>query len=452
MLRELEPFRTEASTTVPGLSPGEHGRRREELYRRDGHAWVAVYGDREHSANLQFLCGFDPRFEEALLLLGPDRRRVLLVGNEGLDYARRTSPDVEIGLCQSLSLLGQARADAPRLDDVLRHIGLTQGVVGVVGWKYLTPAETDEPDEPAFVPAFIVSTLRRVTGQQPVDSTRHLMDAESGMRAANSSDQIAAFEWGAARASAAVMRLVAGTEPGMSELEAASQSGYAGESLTCHMMLSADDVAVTGLRSPGARIIGDGEAITCAVGYPGGLCSRAGVMAAMPDEGFLHSHVAPYFQALVAWYEALRVGVTGNFIHKAVMSSIGEAPFAPMLNPGHLGSFDEWVNSPIYAGSTQTIHSGMVLQCDIIPTPMPPGRALNCEDTVAIADARMRDKLAGDHPKLWARIEARQDFIRSQLGIELGDDVLPLSDSVGYLAPFWRNPSLVCARRADTSR
>jgi Xaa-Pro aminopeptidase len=373
----------------------------------------------------------------------------MLVGNEGLDYARRTSSNVEILLCQSLSLLAQSRVDAPRLDDALRLVGLTQGAVGVVGWKYLTAAESDEPDEPAFVPAFIVSTLRRISGHRPVDSTRHLMDAESGMRASNSGEQIAAFEWGAARASAAVMRLVAGTKPGMSELEAASLSGYAGESLSCHMMLSADDVAVTGLRSPGSRIIRNGEAITGAIGYAGGLRARAGVMAATPDGRFFDGYVAPYFRALVAWYDALCVGVSGAVLREAVLAAIGEAPFAPMLNPGHLGSFDEWVNSPIYAGSTQTIRPGMVLQCDIIPTPTPTpsGRALNCEDTVAVADTQLRDKLARDHPELWARIGIRRDYIRSQLGIELGDDVLPLSDSVGYLAPLWRKPSLVC--RAD---
>ena len=31
---------------------------------------LAVYGDREHSANLAFLTGFDPRFEESLAAPG----------------------------------------------------------------------------------------------------------------------------------------------------------------------------------------------------------------------------------------------------------------------------------------------------------------------------------------------------------------------------------------------
>ena len=32
---------------------------------------LVVYSDREHSANLAYLTGFDPRFEEALMVLAP---------------------------------------------------------------------------------------------------------------------------------------------------------------------------------------------------------------------------------------------------------------------------------------------------------------------------------------------------------------------------------------------
>ena len=35
---------------------------------------LVVYADREHCANLAYLTGFDPRFEEALLLLSSEGR------------------------------------------------------------------------------------------------------------------------------------------------------------------------------------------------------------------------------------------------------------------------------------------------------------------------------------------------------------------------------------------
>ena len=43
---------------------------------------LVVYGDREHFANLAYLTGFDPRFEEAVLIVGPDSIPLLVVGNE----------------------------------------------------------------------------------------------------------------------------------------------------------------------------------------------------------------------------------------------------------------------------------------------------------------------------------------------------------------------------------
>lgn len=43
---------------------------------------VVVYSDREHSANISYLTGFDPRFEEAILVVGPHDEPAILVGNE----------------------------------------------------------------------------------------------------------------------------------------------------------------------------------------------------------------------------------------------------------------------------------------------------------------------------------------------------------------------------------
>ena len=47
-----------------------------------GYQRLVIYADREHSANLAYLTGFDPRFEEAVLIVGPDGDPAVLVGNE----------------------------------------------------------------------------------------------------------------------------------------------------------------------------------------------------------------------------------------------------------------------------------------------------------------------------------------------------------------------------------
>ncbi|MFN2629637.1 MAG: Xaa-Pro aminopeptidase [Gaiellaceae bacterium] len=446
-LRHIPLPEPEVALESPTVSVEEYDARMDALYARCDHAWVVVYGDREHAANLSFLCNFDPRFEEALLVLGPPHRRVLLVGNEGVDYASSTSPNVDVMLCQSLSLLGQSRDSAPRLDRGLADIGIGPGDdVGVVGWKYLTAEETDDPGEPAFVPAFVIAALRRLTGEPLRDCTQELMDAGRGLRTRNSAAQIALFEWGATRAAAAVMRIVAGAEPGMTELEAAGRLGYQGEPLTCHLMLSGGKGTIVGLRSPTARLLEAGDAVTTAVGYTGGLCARAGLLRREPDDAFFAEIVAPYHNAIAAWYAAVGVGVEGGAVWHAVLDALESVPFRPALNPGHLVSFEEWLHSPIRSGGCERLASGMALQCDIIPAPLPRGRALNCEDTVALADEQLRGELARDYADLWRRIERRRAFMCDELGIELGEDVLPLSESGAYLPPFWLDETLVCVR------
>ena len=71
----------------PEISAEEYILRARMLYEAVNLDWVTVYGDREHFANLMWLTGYDPRFEEALLVLGPGDRRVLVVGDEGVEYA-----------------------------------------------------------------------------------------------------------------------------------------------------------------------------------------------------------------------------------------------------------------------------------------------------------------------------------------------------------------------------
>src|SRR5580704_10151123 len=195
--------------------------------------WLVVYGDREHFGNIAFLSGFDPRFEEALLLLGPGDRRVLLTGNECESYAVLAGlPKLTVLLGQSLSLMAQDRSRHPRLADRLKDAGLRPGdTIGLVGWKYLEPEEDDDAAAAYYVPAAHVEMLRRIVGKEGSlrDATRVLMHPETGLRARLDADQIAAFEWAATRCSLAVRRIVSGVKEGDSELEAAARMGYAGD-------------------------------------------------------------------------------------------------------------------------------------------------------------------------------------------------------------------------------
>ena len=53
-----------------------------EKMQRDGFDAVVVYADLEHGSNFEYLCGFLPRFEEALLVLHADGKAFMVLGNE----------------------------------------------------------------------------------------------------------------------------------------------------------------------------------------------------------------------------------------------------------------------------------------------------------------------------------------------------------------------------------
>jgi hypothetical protein len=431
----------------PAVPGKEYERRMAALVDAADADWVVVYGDREHNANLAFFCGFDPRFEEALLLLGPGGRRVLVVGNEGLGYVPVTSVPLEAMLAQSFSLMGQRRTSAPRLADVLAQAGLAPGQrVAVVGWKYLEPEEDEQAAAPAWVPALLIRVLQRIVGPDGVvrDATAVVCHPEHGLKSQNTAAQTAQFAWAAERASNAVFRVVDGARPGMTELEAAGRMGYQGEPLSCHVMMVGGNRDIVGLCSPGDRMLQAGDGVTTAIGYWGSLSCRAGLLTDAPVQSFVDGAAAPYYRAIAAWWETLRIGVAGDTMHAAVMTALEGAAFVPALNPGHLIAIDEWTHTPIRPGSRDQLASGMLLQCDIIPSALPPGQALNCEDTVALADAGLRAELAAGYPDLWEAIERRRTFMRDALGLRLDDAVLPLSNHAAYLPPFWQAGDLVC--------
>src|SRR5205823_6304996 len=145
------------------------------------------------------------------------------------------------------------------------------------------PAEHEEAKQGFFAPHAFVALFAAIAGGVDAlrDATRVLMHPATGLRAIVDVDQIALNEWGAARASRAVWRIVEALRLGATELEAASAMGYAGEVLTAHVMLATGDSdhELIGLRSPGGRKVKAGDGIAAAIGFWGGLSARAGLAA-----------------------------------------------------------------------------------------------------------------------------------------------------------------------------
>ncbi len=439
-LRQIQIPDFGAVPEPPALPADRYVARCDAALAAAGTDWLMVYADREHLANVMFLSGFEPRFEEALLLLGPGGRRVLVTGNECVPYAVVSPlPGLEVRLSQTMSLPGQDRTQAPRLTDVLRDIGIGAGDrVGVVGWKYLEPEEWDgEGDAPCFVPAPYLAAIARVAGAV-VDRTPVLLHPEHGQRSIIDADQIAIFEAAAARGSEMVWNILSQLRPGDSEAEGAQRMLYRGEPFNVHAMLASGSAAtgpVIGLASAGTRRIERGDGVSTAVGLWGGLTARAGLVDDANDD--FVAVAARYFAALVRWYAVADIGVTGGALFDAVTGTLAEGGLRSLLNPGHLTGHEEWSTSPVRPGSTERLRSGMHMQVDVIPTPIPDGWALNCEDSVVFADAALRAELTDRHSAVWARMQARRAFMRDTLGVPVAEAVLPLSSTPLCLAPLW---------------
>jgi len=431
---------------APELPASTYAGRIERLRERAearGYDRVLVYADREHSANIAHLTGFDPRFEEALLVLGPTGDPAILVGNECQGMAAAAPLAMRRHLFQDFSLPGQPRERSRPLADILAAEGVGPGRrVGVVGWKtYASRATLD-------IPAYIVDELRGSTGPAGTveNATDLLIDAADGLRVVNEVEQLAALEYAACQTSDGVRRLLFGLRPGMSEREAVRLLGWDGTPLSCHLMLTAGPRATLGLLSPGDRRIQHGDRFTVAFGIWGALNCRAGFVvedaAGLPGPiaDYVERLVGPYFEAVAEWYGALRIGQTGGALHEIVARRLGDPFFGIYLNPGHQIGLDEWVNSPISRDSTIELRSGMALQVDIIPATGTDYFTTNIEDGLALADGALRDAFAAGYPAAWGRIRARRRFMADALGIELHEDVLPFSNLPAYLPPFLLRP------------
>ena len=106
---------------------------------RRGLSHLVVYADREHFANLCYLTYFDPRFEEALMIISRDTELPLVVvGNECVGHLN-ISPLLQSGQLryeryQPFSLLNQPRNASRPLREIFTSEGIRKdSIVGCVG-------------------------------------------------------------------------------------------------------------------------------------------------------------------------------------------------------------------------------------------------------------------------------------------------------------------------------
>jgi len=443
-----------------GASANEYRERlsnaREAMVAR-GLSHLVVYGDREHFANILYLTGFDPRFEEAVLVVGVDEAPLLLVGNECEGYLTvaplYNEGELRHELFQSLSLISQPRASSREIKEIFASEGVGEGSrVGCAGWKYFTDAEAEHPESMIEIPAYMVDALRELAGgcEQVLNVTDMFMHPTSGLRCTCTATEIAYFEYMGILASEGVKSMLMGAEEGMVDYDLAKLIGYNGEALCCHLTLCTGANRDKGLSGPVGGILKRGDPLSSNLGYWGSNVCRAGWIAESEDDlpdnakDYVKAFAGRYFEVMNEWFKMLKIGTSGGDLYRIVAEGLPHEEFGIGLNPGHLIHMDEWVSSPIYEGSSEVIRSGMAMQVDVIPS-SPVYFSTRMEDGLVIADAELRGDIKAKYPDCYERCVARRKFVREVLGVELGDEVLPLSNIMTIVPPFLLRPELVFA-------
>jgi len=421
---------------------------------RLGLTHAVVYGDREHFANLAWLTGFDPRFEEAVLIVGRQGNPLLVMGNECEGYLP-VSPLYAAGKLrserfQSFSLLNQPRTDSRLIREIFADEGIGRGAaVGCVGWKYFADSEHPDGAHAIDLPAYLVDTLRGLAGGESVtNATAILMNPDTGLRTFCSPAEIAYFEYTNVLASEGMKRMLLGMREGMTDHELAKLAGYNGVPLGCHMTLATGDLP--GLSGPVGASLRRGTSLSTNICYWGSNCCRAGWIASsardLPPNArdYVENFAGPYFEVMSEWFGLLRIGTRGGELARLVAEKLPFEKFGIFLNAGHLIHLDEWLSSPIYPGSEVPIHSGMVMQVDVIPSSRTYS-STRMEDGVVIADKDLRRQIQQQFPDCVARCQRRREFMTEVLGIPLPDEILPLSNIPAIVPPFFLSPTTILA-------
>ncbi len=442
---------------MPLLTKSDYLSRLSALIERmnaDSITHVIIYGDREHFSNIEYFTGYDCRFEESLLIVDCEGKTTIVVGNEGYSYSLLIPIDIKRTVYQNFSLQGQPRDRSPTLERIFIEAGLgNTSQIGIVGYKYFDQRYFPDPEHIYDIPAYILDALKSVSYREMINYTEAMTGLPNGIRMKiRSPKEIAWAEYAAGKCTNILLNMFDALHVGETELSVSSKSNAEMLPQSVHPMINFGPHVATGLRSPNETRLELGGCCGLCYGLRGSLVSRVGVAAYDYDTynedllPFLNSFYKPFWSAIAAWYETVKVGSIGGDIYDAVMSKIGDQKFGVVLNPGHNIGMDEWTNSPMYRDSSIPIINGSYLQCDIIASGSDPIRCAICEDTVVVADLDLRNRLRIEFPNTFDRIVKRQKIMRNELGINIDDSLLPMSNFNAVYFPFMLNTTKIFAK------
>lgn len=442
-LQPVSPPKTDALLTPINLTNETLLHRKQNLMTamREQHVdSVIIYADREHGDNFEYFTGFVPRFEEALLIVHQSGKAYVLLGNENMKMAAYSRIDVEAIHVPFFSLPNQPMKDDARLEDYFQAADISTGKkVGVIGWKLFT--STSYQNQYLFdLPYYLIDTLKHLEIEL-FNFSEVLISPEKGIRTVNNANEIAHFEYGAALAGRSLLDALDHIDLGKTEIEIAGLLASGGQPQTVTTICATGDRFTDAVVYPRNKAIQLGDKMSLTIGFKGGLSSRSAyaVSAAselpVKEQDYVAKVVTPYSRALATWLQTIQIGISGDFLYQNIQTVLPQEDFHWELNPGHFTATEEWLASPFYPDSTCTVKSGQIFQIDIIPS-VAGFAGVSAEEGIAIADKDLRTEIQTDYPLVWERIMRRRNYLKKELGIELSEEILPMSDTLAYYRPY----------------
>ncbi|CAM4257636.1 Xaa-Pro aminopeptidase [Erysipelothrix inopinata] len=406
---------------------------------------LIIYADKEHGGNFEYLTGFIPRFEEALQVLNVDGSSTLILGNENFNKVSKSLIESEGVLCPLFSLPNQPMGDFKPVSHYLKDVAIDDSqFVGLVDWKLLAN-DYEAFHKLSSIPSYIVEGIKEVVdGNKVVNATQIYIHPEKGARTINNANEIARYEYGSSLASDAILDAMNHLQEGCTELEIGNLLQLEGQTPNVVTISAFGKRFEQANIYPTSKKLMNGDAVALTVSYKGGLSSRSGFAVNNVEEletaqkGYLDNMVIPYYQAYVYWLENLKIGINGHDFYTKFNEFYPQSKYGWELNPGHLTSDEEWLSSPFFENSKADVKSGMIFAVDFIPI-MEGYNGVSAESTVAVADETLRNEIKTQYPDLWDRIENRKKYIKEIIGIELSNELLPMTSTLGYYRPFLLN-------------
>lgn len=444
---------------IPVIAAEDYLNRIEALYEQGGGRYThyVLYGEREHFSNIEYLTGYDPRFEECLLILSSGRKPMIVVGDEGHSYAGRIPYPIDIVVYPTFSLPAQPKDPSVTLANIFRDAGIDSGSkVAVIGWKMFDQGDFADYKHQYDLPMFIMWELMEAAAADNLTNATELMIGNrGGIRHNLCAKELILCEIAGTKSSRSTYRVLENLREGMSELEASSFLRIDGDPLVTHPNINFGENNFYALASPShTRKLKRGDLVGVGMAYRRSLIHKASFY--VKNESEYDPEIAEeitriyntYFSAISTWYESVREGVAGGQVYENVKKVVGDYnSFGIGLNPGHIIHTEEWTNSPFYENSEDMLHSGMAIQCDFTAAFPSKGISVHAEDGIIIADSAMQEEIRRMAPESFARMRARKDFMENVLGIRLSSDVFPTSDMPAVIFPYLRNLNIVLANQ-----